>query len=721
MSLSKNIYKYLNSNIFASLLVGITVFLLVLLFDVFGMFDKIELKVFDFKMTNSASTLEPDSSIVLVAIDQKSLEFFEENAVSWPWPREFYGVMLQYLQKAGAKAVFFDIDFSASEIERLEVNAEESINSFADAIDSSGNVVIAVSLNDVSESRNPNKILPKHLIDKTFNHSDIKQYNNAITPLLPFQKKAKRLGVVNIETDKDGIVRKVPSFYAINEKVLPSASLALYSLLENIEMDKLKEVEENLLLDSENRFIINWYGEGGPDNTFPYYSIHSLIVSAAKINEDIAPDLPLDLFKGKTVIIGGTAFGLLDYRPVPVSSESYYPGMEIHATVLSNLLKNHFIIQPASWIKYIIILFLSFLSPIYLLKHPKILSSIIIISFFVLFLYGINYYLFYKFRIDMVLVAPELALIFSFMLTGYINYVREGRHKNEIKKIFSRYISPEVVNELLKNYEDVELGGKEVEATVFFSDIKNFTTISESLTPKVLVKHLNNYLTLASGVILEHKAMLDKYIGDAIMAIFGVPIKVENHALTACLAALQIQQLLKKDYEENAQPNDPYFSTRIGLNTGKMIVGNIGSIARTDYTAIGDSVNIASRLEGINKIYGTQIIISESTYKLVKNDMVLRELDQLRVKGKQLPLKIYELIGKRGDETKEVLEKIELFKNGIENYSIQNWVEAKKYFNDVLKIDEHDGPSIMYIDRCNNLETKELPSNWDGIFNAETK
>ena len=629
MSLSKNLYKYLNSNILASLIVGISVFLLVLLLDGFGLFDKIELKVFDFKMTNSASTLEPDSSIVLVAVDQKSLEFFEKNAVSWPWPREFYGFMLQYLNKAGAKAVFFDIDFSASEIERLEVDAGESINSFADAIDSSDNVVIAVSLNDESENRNFKKILPKHLIDKTNKTSDIRQYNNAITPLLPFQEKAERLGVVNIETDIDGIVRRIPSFYAFNKKVLPSAALALYSLVENIDMDKLQKVEENLPLDSQNRFLINWYGEGGPDKTFTYYSIHSLIVSAAKINENIAPDLPLDLFKGKTVIIGGTAFGLLDYRPVPVSSESYYPGMEIHATALSNLLKNHFIIQPSSWIKYLIMLFLSFVSPIYLLRHPKILSSIIIILFSVLFLFGLNFYLFNNFRIDMALVAPELALIFSFLLTGYINYVREGRHKNEIKKIFSRYISPEVVNELLKNYEEVELGGKEVEATVFFSDIKNFTTISENLKPKELVKHLNNYLTLASGVILEHKAMLDKYIGDAIMAIFGVPIKVENHALSACLAALKIQKILKEDYEKKAQPNDPYFSTRIGLNTGKMIVGNIGSTARTDYTAIGDSVNIASRLEGINKIYGTEIIISESTYELVKNDMVIRELDKL--------------------------------------------------------------------------------------------
>jgi adenylate cyclase len=404
-----------------------------------------------------------------------------------------------------------------------------------------------------------------------------------------------------------------------------------------------------------------------------------------------------------------------------LSSESYYPGMEIHATVLSNLLKKHFIIQPASWIKYIIVLLLSFLSPVFFLRYPKVISSIIIISFSVILLFGLNYYMFYFHRIDISLIAPELALILSFILTGYINYVREGRHKNEIKRIFSRYISPEVVNELVKNYEDVELGGKEIEATVFFSDIKNFTSIAENLSPKELVQHLNNYLTIASGVILDQKAMLDKFIGDAIMAIFGVPIKVENHALSACIAALEIQKLLKEDYENNAHLDSPYFSTRIGLNTGKMIVGNIGSASRTDYTAIGDSVNIASRLEGINKIYGTQIIISESTYQEVKTNVVARELDELKVKGKQLPLKIYELIAIRGNESDETLKIISLFGEGLENYRHQNWIEAKQKFSEVLKIDENDGPSKMYIDRCNILENNEISPNWDGIYIAQNK
>jgi adenylate cyclase len=684
----------------------------VLILSLLNSFDRLELKIFDTKMTSCAETLNPDSSIVMVAIDQKSLDFFEDNAVSWPWPREFYGYVLKFLKKAGAKAVFFDIDFSSSEIERIEVDASDSENSFANAIDISGNVVLSLSLNNTQDGKN--NILPKFLIvDSTI----YPRFNNSIAPLSSFQKSAKEVGVVNVNPDFDGIIRRAPLLFGLNNMSVKSAALALFSVAKNEEIVNLDLFKQNI----PKELFINWYGKGGVGQTFPYYSIHSLIVSAAKIEENLSPDLSLNIFKDKVVIIGGTAFGLLDYRPVPVSSVDSYPGMEIHATILSNLLKKHFITESSSLVKWLFILFLSFLSPIFLLKYPKIISSIFILLFVAIILFLLNYYSFYFYRYNLELISPGLALLLSFVLTGYVNYLREGKQKKEIKKIFSRYISPQVVNELLENYEDVELGGKEVEATVFFSDIKNFTSISESLSPKELVFHLNNYLTLTSEVILEQKAMLDKYIGDAIMAIFGTPIKVENHALSACKAALKIQKLLEIEHQKSVKSSLPQFVTRIGLNTGKMIVGNIGSTARTDYTVIGDSVNTASRLEGINKIYGTNIIISESTYEMVKEQMLVRELDKLRVKGKENPVKIFELISENREVDNTILEKIKYFGIGLENYRNRKWNDAIEMFKNVLLIDKYDSPSKLFIDRCEKLSKMDLDSNWDGIFNAKTK
>lgn len=712
----------LKSKYFIACLIGLSVFAFVVLLDFIGAYNTLELKVFDIKVNNSTEYLEADTNIVLVTVDQKSLDFFEGNGISWPWPREFYALVLDYLKSAGAKAVLFDVDFSAGEIERLEVSAVESELRFSQAIADFQNVILVTLLTeDSSNTISNNTILEKHLYDKNIVNYLLPVYADAVSPLNSFQINCAALGVANVSPDDDGIIRNSPLVYSYKDKYLLHSSLALYSLIKNITYENLGAVFENIPFDDEGSFLINWYGAGGPENVFIYYSIHSLIVSESKRINQIDPDVPLSEFKDKIVIIGGTAFGLLDHKPVPVGGEDEYPGMEIYATILSNLLNDHYIYTGEKWIGYLIILFLSLVIPLIFFRFSRakiMVPSIILmmIGYVLLILY-----LFNNMRVDIPIVGPELGMLLSFVVTAYVSYLREGRKRKEVKRLFIRYLSPHVVEELLIDPSKIELGGKEVEATIFFSDIKDFTTISENLSPRDLIVYLNEYFSHTSEIILHNKALLDKYIGDSIMAVFGVPLHRDDHAFSACKAAVEIQKVLTSFYLDLSHRNKPYFETRIGINTGRVIVGNLGTASRSDYTAIGDPVNIASRLEGINKVFGTKIIISEPTYYAAKDSVISRELDLVTVKGKNVPIRIYELIDIGSEISPLQRKKISLFEEGLLFYRERKWDEAKENFRKVISIEQADKPSEIYIERCDRFNEESPPDDWDGVFKFYTK
>ncbi len=712
----------LSSKYIIALLIGMAVFVIVVILDLTGAFYVIELKVFDLKVNKSAEYQKADTNIVMVTVDQKSLDFFEENGISWPWPREFYALLLDYLNTAGAKAVLFDIDFSAGEIERLEVSAVDSELRFSQAILDFNEVLLITLLSkDSTDSKSNNRILSNHLYKKKLKELSLQNYNYAVAPLESFQINCSGLGVANVFPDDDGIIRRTPLIYKYRNNYLLHSSLALYSLVNNVPYENLDTIMSTLPMDDEGKYLINWYGGGGPGNTFKYYSIHSLVVSESKILNGIEPDVPLSEFRDKVVIIGGTAFGLLDHKPVPVGGEEGYPAMEIFATILSNLLHEHFIFSVGKLIEYLIILMFSLAIPLIFIRFAKarviIPSILILMTAYIL----IIFYLFGKMKIDLPLVGPQLSMILSFVVTAYVSYLKEGKKRKEVKQLFSRYLSPHVVEELLTDPAKIELGGTEVEATIFFSDIKDFTTISENLSPRDLIVYLNEYFSLTSETILTHKALLDKYIGDAMMAVFGVPMHREDHALSACKAAMEIQQKLSSFYLNLQHRDKPYFETRIGINTGQVIVGNLGTKSRSDYTAIGDPVNIASRLEGMNKLFGTKIIISESTYYSARNSIITRELDLVTAKGTSVPIRIYELIAVEDDISSIQRDKINLFEEGVKIYREKRWDEAKEYFRKVESIDQGDKASQIYIERCESFKIQNLPDDWDGVFKFYTK
>jgi adenylate cyclase len=319
-------------------------------------------------------------------------------------------------------------------------------------------------------------------------------------------------------------------------------------------------------------------------------------------------------------------------------------------------------------------------------------------------------------------VRPVIGSFTCIITVLAYRFTREQKDKKHIKEMFQHYISASVVNELLRKPEMLSLGGEKKIATAFFSDIKNFTTIAETLEPEDLVSLLNEYFTIMTDIILYYEGYLDKYQGDAIIAMFGIPIEQEDHALRACNAALDMQDELQKLHRKWESNGKPSLEIRIGINSGPMIAGNIGGKKRFDYTAIGDSVNLASRLEGANKMYGTDIIISEDTFDLVGEKIWVRELDFIRVKGKMEPVRIYEVLGKKTDKIDNVRgSSLEYFLQGLELYRQRNWVAAYDWFQKSLQLNPADGPAQEFIRRCKIFIENPRPDNWDGVFNLRRK
>lgn len=297
----------------------------------------------------------------------------------------------------------------------------------------------------------------------------------------------------------------------------------------------------------------------------------------------------------------------------------------------------------------------------------------------------------------------------------------EAKKRQFLQDTLTRYVTKDVVDLILKQPENIILDGEEREATVMFCDIRGFTGISESMTPKELVQMLREYFTLMVGAVFKYHGTVDKFIGDCIMAIFGAPTPQPDHAKLAVKTALEMQKLLKEFNSARFQQGKDALRIGVGINTGNVVVGNIGSEKRLEYTAIGDAVNLASRLEGITKPYGAQIIISESTYRHLDHTLVEREVDEVRVKGKHQPVKIYEILGERENCASNTLEMLSHFSEGIAFYRKQAWDSAIAYFQKSLELLPSDKPSQLYINRCSLYKTTPPPLIWDGVFEMTTK
>jgi adenylate cyclase len=400
-------------------------------------------------------------------------------------------------------------------------------------------------------------------------------------------------------------------------------------------------------------------------------------------------------------------------RVVPYSGT--FPGVEIHANIIDNILREDSISRP-DWILLfdvaaVIVIGLSVswiisrLRPLY--------ATLFTIGLIASYIFG-NDFIFNVWKTWLTQVYPVFTTISVFGGVTTYRFMTEEKKKRELKDAFSRYVAPSLVTEILRDPGKLVLGGEERRLTVLFSDIRGFTTISEGLAPQALVKLINDYLTPMTEIVLRNGGTIDKYMGDAIMAFWGAPVWQEDHAIRACKAALDMLDQLKTLQAEFEKAELPKIDIGIGLSTGSLTVGNMGSTTRFDYTVMGDSVNLGSRLEGLNKEYGTHIIVPKFTYGDVQKHFILRQLDLIRVKGKTVPVKIYELMGSRGDG--RLLEIAGMFEAGLAAYWEQDWVKAEKYFTEVLAKNPGDGPSKTFLSRIQGLRNTELPPDWDGVF-----
>lgn len=589
----------------------------------------------------------PMNNIVIVAIDDESIQ----KIGRWPWGRGNFTLLVEKL--SSARVVGIDVAF----FENSNFNDDSRL---ADAVAEHKNIVLNA---EYTEFRKENGNLAGEKI------------------MLPVAGMAARatLGYVNIVTDADGVTR--------------SANLNIIGNYSSFAQAIYEKYLGKQFTDKSSRFMINFVGS---PKSYKYYSFVDVLQSNYS-------------FKDKIVLVGATSPDLHDDYFVPTSKGKAMPGVEVHANTIQTMISRKYLNDEPVWLILLIIAAFAAITSYVTNKFKIIHSSLTGVALFAAsILISIAAF---NFGFIPNIVYPILTIFITYSVSIAYRYLHEEKQKKHIQQAFSKYVSPILVNEIVKHPDKLKLGGEKREITIMFSDIRKFTTLSEALGPEKLVSFLNEYLTEMTNIILKNKGLVDKYIGDAIMAFWGAPLDEKEKERLACKTSVEmivkLQELRKK------WKHLPAIDIGIGLNDGGCIVGNMGSHERFDYTAIGDSVNLASRLEGLNKQYGTEIIVSESVYEKVKKDFVFKELDYVKVKGKKKPVKIYELIATNIDEKKK--EEITRFEKGFSLYLNKDFDAAIKEFS---KLD--DKASKVFIKRSHSLK-KECPKNWDGSYEHTSK
>jgi adenylate cyclase len=706
------------------LLVAVILTIIVYAFCSTPFMQETQLKMLDNLFRLDPTPAKADSNIVLIAIDDYSLDFFNENEISWPWPRSFYGFAMDYFTDAGARSVIFDMQFYEADIDREETYAWETDASFADALKRNGNTFLGSQL----------------LVDSTFIHTKIiasscdvsgqYPYSNAFkglrAPIDTLLKTNKAIGVINASPDSDGVIRRINLLSKLNNIILPQMSLQVVLHQETIEKkitigkNKLQVGKREIPFNKYGKYLINWYGRTADRQPFAIYPLRAVIVSASAMLNGNEPIIDPSIFTDKHIIIGATAAGLLDLKTNPYTK--IMPGMEIWATTLSNFINEDYITILPEWVNLMLTLIMIFFVMYFVTNLPAKKANLLVLIMMVISILS-SLFLWKYYRIILDSVIPLTGFIFSYLLVNTVSYLLEGKSRREIRKMFSRYINEEIILQLEENPDQIKLGGAEIDATVLYTDIYNFTTISENKSPTELVEDLNKYFETLVEIVFNNFGLLDKYTGDGIMALFGAPIPRPDHALLACKAAVAHKQYRKelKKKKNLTMVEQLHLKTRTGINSGKLIAGNIGSDRRMDYTAIGDTVNLAARLEGVNKIYETNIIISEFTYEHVKDEFLCRELDSLRVKGRSQPTKIFEVIASfEGRKDKNKPQWIELYEEALNLYRKGDLQEAGNIFDELADEPINDRASGVMLKRCMYL-MEFPPVEWDGILTLEVK
>jgi adenylate cyclase len=751
------------------------VFLAITILHLSNVFYFFEYKSYDLRARLMAKYSRPSDDIIVVLLDQHSLDWAQqERGWGWPWPRQAYAEIVDYMNLSGAKSMVFDVLFSEPSIYRnaqqdeiidnvvqslenaqnaifegqpraaiplflsivrnlRELNARKDDASFIEAGKNFGRVVQAVFFSSQTGSIN---YWPAGLQSPMFQTENFGPMldkfglgidgENAQFPIEGLRETAGALGAVTGKPDSDGIVRRLNLFTLFDGKAMPglsAASLLVSGKGQKISYDKKNSTitwdDFSIPVDKNGKTLLRYRGD--IDRYIPYTAMQ-ILQSAEAYRQGAEPLLPPENFKNTYVFFGFYAPGLFDVFNTPISSGNY-PGMGVHVTMLDNLLQGDFIRESRQWFNLLILLVVVGVTVLLTLLSGRIVLSVggMILTMFVSVTASFAAY--HLGNLWLPMVSYLAGTILAFITVTLYNYATEGSQKRFIKSAFSQYLSPKVIERIIADPSQLKLGGEKREMTAIFTDIRSFSTISEALgDPTKLVELLNFYLTRMSNIVLDNQGLIAKYEGDASIAFFGAPVRLSNHASLACRAAVHMKKaekiinrealslglitaevmsaLAAKGIIKSADDPAPLF-TRLGINTGDMVVGNMGTPNKMDYTIMGNAVNLAARLEGVNKQYNTGgILISEYTKEYIGDEFILSPLSRVRVVGINTPLRLYELLDIADEAHPDLLAMVKNWEEGFRAYENQDFPAARNIFETIYQHDNGDLAAKKYLDRC---------------------
>ncbi|MFT7005019.1 MAG: adenylate cyclase [Sulfurimonas sp.] len=684
--------------------------------------------------------------VVIVDIDEKSIKELGQ----WPWERDKLAQILENLTASGAGIIGLDIVFSEADktnpkrlAKKWGIDASKMPDydlMFSEAVKNTP-TILGYVLDFNAKNTNEAPQIPAIFIEKS--KTDLEFFpvaHGVLTNLKIIQDSAYSSGYMNNIPDESGIIRSVPLMIKYDEQLYPSLAFEMYRIatqsskvvttysdagIENVQVGK-----QNIPSDRFGRLFVNFRG---PFKSYRY-------ISAVDIYKNKAD---AQLLQGKFVLIGTSAYGLMDLRSTPM--DSVIAGVEVHANMIDNLLNNDMLSKPA-WAEVADLFAMVLIAFIVIFVYSRFslltLSLLYMVSFFAL-IYA-NYYLLFTELLILNSIFPLFAISLSLVGTLGVNYFFETRQKDMIKGKFASKVSASVMEDILQNSSSQTLEGQEKEITVFFSDVRGFTNISEAMgDAKKLIKFMNEIMEPMTEIIIDEKGTVDKYIGDAIMAYWNAPLSVENHADRAVSASLRqlhqlesLNELLRNDVdfknvvEMSDKAKVPIVDIGIGLNSGLAIVGEMGSKKRSDYTVIGDTINLGARLESLCKYYNSRLNISNFTKEKLKGEYIFRFLDFVTVKGKLEPIEIWQIHNFSDLDAKplfyesreKLISELESYHKAIELYKAQKFQDALDMFVELNKLEHKSNLKIydIYIERCEHY-IDIPPENFNGVFVHTTK
>jgi len=707
-------------------------------------------KLYDYRLRLTLPD-KGDERIVILDIDEKSLK--EDGR--WPWGRDKMAALMDELfDRYGVAVVGFDVVFAEKDnssglkvLQELgrkqfkDVAQFQSVltqikphleydNLFADKM-RQRNVVLGYyfSNSERGSDKSISGVLPEPIFTPgTFKGRPITfmRWDSFGANLIELQGSAATAGHFNPVVDFDGVVRRVPMIVEYEGAYYESLSLAVVRTVlgmpklspgyapnkdknyGGLEWLDLESSQGNLRIpvDAEVSALVPFRGER---NSFRYISVSDVLHGRTAITE----------LQNKIVLVGTSAPGLMDMRSTPVGE--VYPGVEVHANMISGILNQDIKQNPPYVLGANVLLLLLFgVVLAFLLPMMSPIQGTLLSAGALALMVTINASMWQYGNLALPLAGGLIMVAALFALNMTYGYFTESRTKQKLTGLFGQYVPSELVDEMSKNPEQVSMEGESREMTVLFSDVRGFTTISEGLEPKELSLLMNEFLTPLSRVIYGHRGTIDKYMGDCIMAFWGAPLHDPRHAYHAVLSGLEMQRALSALQPHFREKGWPEIHIGVGINTGRVSVGNMGSEVRVAYTVMGDAVNLASRLEGITKEYGAGVLVGEGT-KAEAHEFVYRELDLVRVKGKDKPVAIFEPLGLVGEVEQVVLEEIKLFQQALRLYRKQEWDKAELQLYNLLKIAPQSKLYAVYAERVSYYRNNPPGESWDGVFVFKTK